>query len=1484
MSAKHAERTISYASPEDWDSWSNEFKKLAHAYDLWQYIDPTDRIRWPQRPELPEIRDYPRQADPDDPDSGTMTPGSDYVPPRRIGELTSEGRAEYEHDIRIYSLKETAYRETKKQEQKLVEFVLKTVSATYQKTSCVTGDRLDKWYQELRRSGVVYNERLRPEARDKYHKAVHTAPKINKLNEWVTEWETTMAEAISKKVPDALDAQCWAEDLNRAMYHVLPSWASTFRQHRRPQILNNSLNYREVAADIRYEAKMANASGRPSGIKRGAFAATYGAASRNDRPAITDRDNDTIEVQGDASDWATDETSYAHRDTRGQGRGRRARGGGRGVSTKRKRAETTVNPNPDGPTCRGCLGFHNWKGCWYLFPAQKAEGWEPNQAIQRLINDRLKNDTSLVEEVKRLSKTFNCAPYPLRHSAILDSGSTIHIFNEVCRFLNYRPAPSGDFVYAGESPVAIHGKDDSILCTLTDHFDQYVLEHIDKSTTAAAFLAKRKQYDSWTKRPPRSGDETFWHLRLGHPGPEALKHLVGQSRGVKIRGISTVECDACGMAKVKRQVRRQRRVLPEKAGIRLAIDFHDMSGDPDYTSAMLVTDRYSGYIWDYYLPDQTAPTLIGALEHLLRTLERQLQCRPEVIECDNEIPDSHQVSDFLSIKNGIRLEPSAPYAQSQNGGAERSGGVIKEKARAMRIGAKLPSFLWVEIWRAAVYLYNRTPKYIYNWKTPYKRFYTYFAFRDGVVVTERKPDQTHLRVYGCKAFAMTTDALKKKNRRQRLNPRGWIGYLVGYNSTNIYRVWNPLTNKVISTRDVIFNEKETFSGDVQHLKDDLKELNEEELIQHLTDAEVPQGSSINLDASTQEEDEELSALPEGLAFEQEAASYPHRGFERDPTITQGETGRTLVVGDRNREEPDGTDHPYTTARFTPYLTPETCPLRPAALLVATIREPPVRKEGENPPRLQAAKMVHVPPSAGTSPGRDGANGAPRVISTPSSYWEAAFNAGRLASVKGTWNGKVFTKCKARLVVRGDQQAKSTHEDTYASTLAGRSFRTLMAIAARFDLELLQYDVVNAFVNAELKQDVYMRMPGGYRKPGLILKLQKALYGLRQSPLLWQKELTTTLTNIGFKSVPHEPCCLSKGGILIFFYVDDLIVAYEKTNQKSVEWTIGKLREKYQLSGGDMLQWFLGIEIIRNRNQRLIWLSQSSFVDKITSHFRIQGGKPSLTPMTTKELLPNEERASTASIQQYQRKTGSVLYLAVITRPDIAFAVSRLCRFNMNPSDDHHEALDHLFRYLQNTRALALQLGGTDTFDVYSDASFADNTIDRKSSQAYVMKLFGGTIGWRANKQDTVTTSTTEAELLALAQAAKESMFISRLITELGVTLDNRSIIIQCDNAQTIRLINSDVALLQTKLRHVDIHNHWLRQEALANRISVRHTPTTEMIADGLTKALPAQQFQKFVTQVGLVDIKDKIEERRTKELTAEDFVRTEEHLDGGRAE
>lgn len=155
--------------------------------------------------------------------------------------------------------------------------------------------------------------------------------------------------------------------------------------------------------------------------------------------------------------------------------------------------------------------------------------------------------------------------------------------------------------------------------------------------------------------------------------------------------------------------------------------------------------------------------------------------------------------------------------------------------------------------------------------------------------------------------------------------------------------------------------------------------------------------------------------------------------------------------------------------------------------------------------------------------------------------------------------------------------------------------------------------------------------------------------------------------------------------------------------------------------------------------------------------------------------------------------------------------------------------------------------------VASDASFADNILDRKSSQAFVMKLFGGLIGWRANKQDTVTTSTTEAELLALAQAAKETLFVSRLRKEFSIELENQTIKIECDNKQTINLVHSELATLKTKLRHVDIHNHWLRQEAGNGRISVEYTQSTQMMADGLTKALPQIKWTTFLEQMGLED-------------------------------
>ena len=153
--------------------------------------------------------------------------------------------------------------------------------------------------------------------------------------------------------------------------------------------------------------------------------------------------------------------------------------------------------------------------------------------------------------------------------------------------------------------------DFSIIAVLEDHHDQFVLEYLPMEVQKTAFYARRNQHNSWTKKPPANGDATRWHLRLGHPGLGALEHFVNCSTGAKIRGIETVKCNACGQGKMKQQIRRALKDLHEGPGYRLAVDFHDFNPGRGFNSLILVTDRWSGLCWDYYLSDRKAETIIN---------------------------------------------------------------------------------------------------------------------------------------------------------------------------------------------------------------------------------------------------------------------------------------------------------------------------------------------------------------------------------------------------------------------------------------------------------------------------------------------------------------------------------------------------------------------------------------------------------------------------------------------------------------------------------------------------------------------------------------------------------------------------------------------------------------------------------------------------------------------------------------------------------
>ena len=349
--------------------------------------------------------------------------------------------------------------------------------------------------------------------------------------------------------------------------------------------------------------------------------------------------------------------------------------------------------------------------------------------------------------------------------------------------------------------------DSSVIAELQELYGQWVIEYRPDPTVPVA-LATHK-FNSRTSRPSQKADALRWHKRMGHPGPSALEHLVQQSEGVRIKGITTVKCDACGKAKSKRQVRRSPRQIDEGPGERIAVDFHayEDGSSTKERSQMLIIDRFSGLMWDFYFKDnRPARSIIKHLDTFATFLKTQYNITIKVMEMDNEMYSVKADVKRWCIARGIKMEPSAPDTQAQNGGAERSGGVIKEKARAMRLDANLPWEMWPEITRAAVYLYNRTPNYANRWRTPYEVFFTTVAFQNGTVTAPRKPNQTHLKAYGCKAFAMTDDTRRGKSRLQRLDPKAWIGYLVGYRSSNIWRIWVPSMGKVINTRDVVFDE------------------------------------------------------------------------------------------------------------------------------------------------------------------------------------------------------------------------------------------------------------------------------------------------------------------------------------------------------------------------------------------------------------------------------------------------------------------------------------------------------------------------------------------------------------------------------------------------------------------------------------------------------------------------------------------------------
>ena len=460
------------------------------------------------------------------------------------------------------------------------------------------------------------------------------------------------------------------------------------------------------------------------------------------------------------------------------------------------------------------------------------------------------------------------------------------------------------------------------------------------------------------------------------------------------------------------------------------------------------------------------------------------------------------------------------------------------------------------------------------------------------------------------------------------------------------------------------------------------------------------------------------------------------------------------------------------------------------------------------------------------------------------------------------NGTV-ERYKARLVACGYTQRQGLdYEETFSPVVRFESVRCVLALAAHFKMKLHQMDVKTAFLNGELTEEVYMSQPEGFKEKGkenYVCQLKRSIYGLKQSPRCWNATLDMQLKSMGFAQTKGDPCLyvsIDGDPVIIAVYVDDILIA-AVTDEKISE-VKAAIAERFDVKDMGELSYFLGIKVVQDPTASTIWIGQPNYIESLISDFDMTNAKCCNTPINVGEKLSKAtEESIRADPEKYQSAVGRLLYLSTTTRPDIAFAVSSVAKYTSDPTVQHWKAVKHIIRYLIGTVGYGLMFRKKETAETegYSDADWAGDIDDRKSTSGYLFKLSGASISWRSRKQSCVALSTAEAEYISLATAGQEAIWLSRLITELKrgtekpVTLyeDNQAAICLSKNPQ-----------FHGRSKHIAIKYHFIRDEVQKGSLTVPYCKTEEMAADMMTKGLYSDRFSKLRKMAGVEDLKSDI--------------------------
>ena len=376
----------------------------------------------------------------------------------------------------------------------------------------------------------------------------------------------------------------------------------------------------------------------------------------------------------------------------------------------------------------------------------------------------------------------------------------------------------------------------------------------------------------------------------------------------------------------------------------------------------------------------------------------------------------------------------------------------------------------------------------------------------------------------------------------------------------------------------------------------------------------------------------------------------------------------------------------------------------------------------------------------------------------------------------------------------------------------------------------------------------MEQPQGFNNPAFpnhVCQLRKSLYGLKQAPREWFHKLTSQLLRLGFTGSKTDTSLfyLHIGPIYILIYVDDILILGPSSSK--IDALVKSLSEHFTLRDLGTASNFLGVEFRPCTDG--FFLTQSHYTASILKKWHMDLCKPLATPIPIGNPISKSNPCDTPAL--YGSIVGVLQYLNM-TRPDIAFAVNYACRSMHSPQSADWVRLKHLLRYLKGTIDYGLHIKQDSDLSLtaYSDADWAGNSLDRRSTGGFLVYLGSNLISWSSKKQPTVARSSTEAEYKAVANAASELLWIKSLLRELRISLP--APILWCDNIGATYLSANPV--FHARMKHIEIDFHFVREQVAARQLRVSIISSQDQTTDLLTKALPKPRFQLLRTKLNVL--------------------------------